>query len=228
MPVNINARLNVGGQVMIGATRVLLSIAVLGISADLAAAQRSQAQIKTNGVTLSEPGVYQLADLFKHSDIVASVKIVSGDTENYDGAVYKAKVLTSFKGTSSDATIYFGRYVGERLGWEYFVFLQNADAVAPKHESASLYGKVPYYRVFNEGYSSMETGYKCIFDGDAVRDKCDYGVRVCTDYIKLPAKTPIFPATGENSPFGCRWVRKTVFVKLLESIREATPRRERP
>ena len=205
---------------MIGTMRVFLSIVVVGVSAHLAVAQRSQAQITANGTTISEPGVYQLAELFKHSDIVASVKIVSGDTEHYDGAVYKAEVVKSFKGPAAGETIYFGRYVGERLGWEYFVFLQNADAVVPKGESATSYGKVPYSRVFNEGYSSMETAYKCVFDGHDVSEQCDYGVRVCTDYLKLPANTPIFPPSDEDTPFGCRWVRKTVFVTLLESIQK--------
>jgi hypothetical protein len=206
---------------MVRTARLFLSIAVVGIFAHPAVAQRSQAEISANGTTISEPGVYQLAELFKHSDIVASVKIVSGDTEHYDGAVYKAQVVRSFKGSSVGETIYFGRYVGERLGWEYFVFLQNADAVVPKSGSLTSYGKVRYSRVFNEGYSSMETAYKCIFDGHDVSEKCDHGVRVCTDYIKLPANTPIFPPTDEDTPFGCRWVRKTLFITLLESIQKA-------
>jgi len=196
----------------------VVSVLVVGISAHLAVAQRSQAEIAANGITISEPGVYQLADLYKHSDIVASVKIVSGDTEHYDGAVYKAEVVKNFKGSTSGETIYFGPYVGERLGREYFVFLQNADAVVPKGGSATSYGKVRYSRVFNEGYSSMEIAYKCIFDGHDVSQKCDHGVRVCTDYIKLPVNTPIFPPTDEDTPFGCRWVRKTLFVTLLESV----------
>ncbi len=32
----------------------------------------------------------------------------------------------------------------------------------------------------------METCYECVFDGEEVLPKCDYAVRVCTDYIKLP------------------------------------------
>jgi len=147
---------------MVETARVFVFVAIVEICSHLAVAQRSQAQITANGATISEPGVYQLAELFKHCDIVASVKIVSGDTEHYDGAVYKAEVVKSFKGSSVGETIYFGRYVGERLGWEYFVFLQDGDAVVPKGGSDVSYGKVRYSRVFNEGYSSMETAYKCI------------------------------------------------------------------
>jgi len=60
------------------------------------------------------------------------------------------------------------------------------------------------------------------FDGHNVNEKCDDGVRVCTDYIKLPADTPTFPPTDEDTSFGCRWVRKASFVSLLESIQKAT------
>jgi hypothetical protein len=38
----------------------------------------------------------------------------------------------------------------------------------------------------------METSYQCIFDGSDTSQKCDYGVRVCTDYIKLPSAMPTF------------------------------------
>jgi hypothetical protein len=208
---------------MLKTVHVLLSLAVVGICSHAAVSQRSQAEITGSGIRIAEPGVYQLSELFKHSDIVARVNIVSGDTEHYDGAVYKAKVLKGFKGASPGQTIYFGRYVGERLGWEYFVFLQNADTLEPKLEPGSpSFGKVRYSRVFNEGYSSMETKYSCIFDGHEVDEKCDHGVRVCTDYIKLPVHTPVFPPVAEDTPFGCRWVRQSVFETLLESIQKST------
>jgi hypothetical protein len=207
---------------MVTTARLFFVITLLGISTHLASAQRSQAQITAGGVTISEPGVYELAELFDHADTVGIVKVVSGDTENYDVAVYKAQVVKSFKGASVGETIYFGPYVGERLGWESVVFLRNAPApISPKVASGTSYGKVRYARVFNEGYSSMETSYKCIFDGQDVSQKCDHGVRVCTDYIKLPANTRTFPPAGEDTSFGCRWVRKTSLVSLLEALQKA-------
>ena len=39
-----------------------------------------------------------ITDLFKQPDVVAIVQVVSGDSENYDTAVYKSKVLAVFKG----------------------------------------------------------------------------------------------------------------------------------
>ena len=208
---------------MITTMRLFLVFILLGISTHLTAAQQSQAQITTGTVSISEPGVYQLAGLFQRADIVIVAKIVSGDTENYNVPVYKAEVVKSFKGPSVGETIYFGPYVGERLGWEYILFLRNSpDLIAPKVASAASYGRVHYAEVFNEGYSSMETSYKCIFDGHDVSQKCDYGVRVCTDYIKLPENTRAFPSVGEDPPFGCRWVRKTSFLPLLEGLSKAT------
>jgi hypothetical protein len=64
----------------------------------------------------------------------------------------------------------------------------------------------------------METSYQCIFEGRDTSQKCDYGVRVCTDYIELPSATPTFPPVAEETPFGCRAVRKTVFISLLEAL----------
>jgi hypothetical protein len=180
--------------------------------------QQSPAQVTAAGVTITEPGVYQLASLFQHSDIVAVVKVISGDAESYDSAVYKGEIIKSYKGKADGEIIYFGPYVGERLGWEYVLFLRNRpEPITPKPNSVS-YGKIHYSEVFDEGYSSMETSYECIFDGRETRDQCDYGVRVCTDYIKLPKGARTFPPEGQDAPFGCRWVRKTSFLSLLEGL----------
>lgn len=64
----------------------------------------------------------------------------------------------------------------------------------------------------------METSYECVFDGKEIAQKCDYGVRVCTDYIKLPSGMPAFPPEDDDPPFGCRWVRKSLFLPLLDSF----------
>lgn len=133
-------RLSVGMAI----ARWTLGILLFGISVPRLSAQRSPAQLTTSNATISEPGVYQLAELYKFADIVALVKIVSGDTENYEEAVYKAKVAKSFKGVPEGETIYFGPYVGERLGWEYIVFLHKAKgSILPKTGSDKSYGNVP-------------------------------------------------------------------------------------
>ncbi len=170
-------------------------------------------------VTVTEPGVYELADLFKAADKVAVVKVLSGDTENYQTAVYKGEVVQNFKGATVGETVYFGPYVGLRLGWEYVLFLRMApEIVSPKNASSTGFGRVRVERIFNEGYSSMETKYECVFDGEEISQKCDYGVRICTDYIRLPKSTPVFPPETEDTPFGCRWVRRGTFISLLEKI----------
>ena len=180
--------------------------------------QRIPAQ-QPNDVTISEPRVIKLADLFKQADTVAIVKIVSGDTENYRVAVYKGDVVKSFKGATTGETIYFGPYVGERLGWEYILFLHKVpNPMAPKTPSSAGYGTVSYAEVFNEGYTSMMTSYECAFDGKDTAQQCDYGVRVCTDYIVLPKSTRTFPPVSESTPFGCCWVRKGVFTSILGTL----------
>src|SRR5689334_19620070 len=97
---------------IVAAPRMLLLIIVAVISAQRFSARQSRE------ITITEPGIYKLADLFKKADVVAILKIVSGDTENYDCAVYKAVVVKSFRGSEAGETVYFGPYVGERLGWE--------------------------------------------------------------------------------------------------------------
>ncbi len=60
-------------------------VILLAIFTQLASAQESKV------VTITEPGIYELADLFKSADTVALLRVASGDTETYDVAVYKAR-----------------------------------------------------------------------------------------------------------------------------------------
>ena len=195
--------------------KILLFTIVL-ISTRLTSAQQ------TKQITTVEPAVVKLAKLFENADTVALVKVVSGDTENYATAVYKAEVVKCLKGAAVGETVYFGPYVGVRLGWEYVLFLRkSAKPLTPKTTSRDNYGTVPYFEVFNEGYTSMETSYECVFDGKEIAERCNYGARVCTDYIVLPKSLPTFPPLEEESPFGCRWVRKKAFISVLENLRKS-------
>lgn len=170
-------------------------------------------------VTNVEPARYDIARLFEKADVVASVRIVSGDIESYKMAIYKAEVIRSFKGVSSGQTLYFGPFQGSELGSEYIVFLRNVQEPAvPKASPNAAYGSVRYREIFNQGYGSMLTSYECVFEGKDVAQQCDYGVRVCTDYILLPKQMPTFPPTEKETPFGCRWVLKSKFHSLLEQI----------
>jgi len=201
---------------MASALRQLLLLTVVVIWPQQTWAQQSKE------TAVAEPGVIKLASLFTMANTVALVKVVSGDTENYTTAVYKAEVIKSFKGPAVGETVYFGPYVGVRLGWEYILFLHSvAEPLAPKTTSRVNYGTVQYSEVFNEGYSSMDTSYECVFGGKAIAEQCDYGVRICTDYILLPKSLPTFPAMTEDTPFGCRWVRKEAFISVLGTLRES-------
>lgn len=185
----------------------------------------SQITVKTNkqGITITEPGRVKLDQLFKQADVVALVRVLSGDTENYDSAVYKAEVIRSFKGAATGKVLYFGPYEGERLGWEYMLFLKEVkEPLSPNHQEAINYGKVQYFRIFNEGNSSMESSYQCGFDGKETSEQCDYGIRVCTDYIKLPPGAATFPPMKKDTPFGCRYVRKSTFESLLKGLQDFT------
>jgi len=196
-------------------SRILL-ITVAVISAGLASAQQSHT------VTITEPRVISLADLYKRADTVVVAKMVSGDTENYKTAVYKAEVVRSFKGAAAGETIYFGPYSGDALGTEYILFLRStAQPIAPKTTSSAGYGPVRYSEVFNEGYSSMAKSYECLFDGRIPDQSCDYGVKVCTDYIALPKETRTFPPMTKKTPFGCRLVREKAFISLLGPLADS-------
>ena len=200
---------------MIRAPYRLLLLTLVVISFQPISAQQSKE------ITIKEPGIIELSNLFKMADTVGLVKVISGDTENYAAAVYKGQVLKNFKGATVGDILFFGPYEGERLGSEYILFLHNAaKPLAPKTGSNVNYGTVRYSEVFNEGYSAMETSYECVFDGKAIAEHCDYGVRVCTDYITLPKSLRTFPPIREDTPFGCRWVRKEAFISVLETLHE--------
>jgi len=110
------------------ASRILILSMIAAIFA-----QRTSAQTAQQTVVVTEPGTYELADLFKKADTVALVKVVSGDTEAYRVPIYKTEVIKSFKGASPGEIVYLGPYVGTRLGWEYVVFLRKVSkTITPK------------------------------------------------------------------------------------------------
>jgi len=125
--------------------------------------------------------------------------------------------IGSFKGLHDGAIVYFGPFLEQKLGGEYVVFLLDGKrTLTPKPGVSSSYGPVHYLEVFNQGYSAMETSYECVFGGKEPAQTCDYGVRACTDYIRLPKTVRTFSPESEP-PFGCRWVRKPIFTSFLSS-----------
>jgi hypothetical protein len=89
--------------------------------------------------------------------------------------------------------------LGERLGWEYILFLLDVPKpITAKTTWSTGYGPIQYSEIFDEGYTSMQTSYECVFDEKDTTQKCDYGARVCTDYIKLPNRYQRFLSKATN------------------------------
>src|SRR5437016_6208930 len=176
----------------INLVRVLRILVVVTVSTIISPPANSQRETAT--ITITEPANLDVADLFRKADTVALVKITSGDAETYDVAVYKATILESFKGAARHDTIYFGPFIGEKLGWEYIVFLRSTDAPMAPQKASGGYGTVHYSEILNQGYGSMMTSYECVFDGKEIQQHCDQAVRICTDYIVLPKSFPTFPS----------------------------------
>jgi hypothetical protein len=47
---------------------------------------------------------------------------LSGDSEHYSTAIYKAQVLKGFKGVTNDDRLYFGPFIGYGVGFEYLAY----------------------------------------------------------------------------------------------------------
>jgi len=138
--------------------------------------------------------------------------------------MYKAEVVRRFKGTD-EKNLYFGPYVGFKVGSEYLLFLKTAKGTAaPKTSPNAMYGTVRYGEVFDEGYSAMAASYECVFGGKNANQRCDNGIRVCTDYVILPPSISSFPPKNEETDFGCRWVKRTAMEGLMQEIASSSVR----
>jgi hypothetical protein len=159
--------------------------------------------------------------LFHEADLVAIVRILSGDSENYPVTIYKAEVLKAFKGAAVKEKIYFGPFVSLGVGSEYLVFLSKSNNGIKVQGSSPLnYGAIPiFYRIMYDGYSIMPITYECVFDGKEMSQECDYGVNLNPEQVLLPKSVKMFPS-GEAGPLTNyrKWVRKAVFVSLLDAM----------
>jgi hypothetical protein len=181
------------------------------------------AQQQQMTVTITEPAPVKAEKLFKHAELVADVRILSGDTEHYPRTVYKSEVLRPFKGVSKGAVIYFGPFVGYGLGEELIVFLDRSpERLKPYKniESGLSYGQIPsFYVVMYQGYAALQVKYDCLFDGAESAQRCDYGVRVNTYQLRLPRSVKTFPSSARGAfSENTNWVRKSEFVAYLERL----------
>ena len=180
---------------------------------------------ETQTVTITEPATVKVEDLFKQADLVAIVRVLSGDTEHYPTAVYKAEVLTPFKGAEIGDRIYFGPYIGYAVGGEYLAFLRRSDEETKPKEQSNMpglnYGSLKsVYQIMYEGYSTMPINYVCAFDGKTTSQQCDYGIKVNTYQVALPGKIKAFPLESGDLPSeDNKWVRRGGLISFLEHLR---------
>lgn len=162
---------------------------------------------------ITEPQRSDLKTFIAQADTVLLVKVLAGDVESYENAVYKAKVVSAYTGSpKAGDVIYFGRFIGTRIGNQYLLFLKNPLPEPMSHSGPAIFGEVRPYRVMREGYGQMEIAYSC---GFSKSESCDDSIRVCTDYVVLPKHTPVSDEHDKSESFGCRWFRKDSVIALL-------------
>ncbi len=177
--------------------------------------------------TITEPERVKLEDLFNQADVVATIRIVSGDTEQYPHTVYKAEVLKPFKGTEPGATVFFGPYVSYGLGGEYLVFLRRSiGTLLPTKQSKTQvlsYGPIQtYYEIMYQGYGVMRIAYTCVFQGKEISQQCDNGIEINTYQVALPPKLRTSsPVTDDGANGNKKWVRKDVLLAVLEKMKKS-------
>jgi hypothetical protein len=184
----------------------------------------SIAEAQEQTATISEPAPVKVEDLMKQADLVAIIHLLSGDTEHYPKAVYKAEVLQPFKGVGKGAVIYLGPFIGYGLGEELLVFLHHSEkGIEPKQPvttSGLSYGPISsFYLVMYEGYGALRIKYDCVFDGKEIAQQCDDGIRVNAHQVVLPKSVKTYPSSARGS-FSevTKWVRKTVLVAYLQKL----------
>jgi hypothetical protein len=135
----------------------------------------------TNGSALCDTIPKPEVDkLYAEADVVALIKVLSGDTESYDDTVYKASVLTIYKG-NVQSTLYFGPYISYGVGSEYLIFLKfsghQLKSIATKNKTVHYKEEADYLRVMYGGYSILPVGFHCGLGRDVMdcEDSIDAG-----------------------------------------------------
>jgi hypothetical protein len=174
-------------------------------------------------VEITEPATVKMEELFQQADAVATIEILSGDAEHYATAVYKARVVESFKGLTAGEIIYFGPFISYGIGSEYLAFLHRSQAgLRPEQpvDSGPLnYGTLEsFYEVMYQGYSIMPVQYVCVFNGKDPSEQCDYGIKINTYQVRVSKTIKGFPperhdAVGTDK----KWFRKAQLLSLLRA-----------
>lgn len=200
----------------------LYGFSFLIFSAVVCFAQKSE----TVTTRISEPASVSLETLFAQADLVAFVKIRSGDAENYNHAIYKAEVLESYKGAKLNDVIYFTPFIGYGIGSEYLVFLKKADkrigdiiGEDAKNKTLPYDAMQSFYRIMYEGYSIMPVSYECVFK-ETPDDSCHYAVKFNTYQVKLPKNLKTFPKEDEKSESSdSKYVKRETIEPVLKALK---------
>lgn len=138
----------------------------------------------------------EIDKLYAEADVVALVRVLSGDTESFEDTVYKASILTTYKG-NVQSILYFGPYISYGVGSEYLVFLKTSGkqlrSMATKNKTVAYAEDANYLRVMYGGYSILPVGFHCGLGKNTLD---------CQDSID--ASTVILPkgfASYPNDPF---------------------------
>jgi len=165
----------------------------------------------------------ELEKLYEEADLVAFVKIVSGDTENFEDTVYKSTVLTAYKGTHARNTIFFGPYFSYGIGSDYLVFLKKAGktigkiSTKDKEARTVLYDESSeYFRVMYGGYSILPVSYECALGPASGSDSCEYAINA--ESIILPKTIRSFPKEYGDKTEAKPFVRKRNTEELLSKL----------
>lgn len=183
-------------------------------------------QSKTQMITTSDPASVSFASLFSKADLVAFIKIYSGDTESYKQTLYKAEVLSAYKGVKEKDIIYFAPFNGYGIGNEYLVFLRKTDKrvgeiidESVKPNSSPYDASQKYFSVMYEGYSIMPVSYECLFEGKDNLDRCDYGVEFNIHQVELPTSLKTFPKDVGEFSDDVKWVRRKLVEETLTMLK---------
>ena len=196
--------------------RVLLFLIVMMSLFQPAYAQQAQT------VVLTEPVIIRLENLFQMADTVALVKVLSGDTQNYPKVIYKAEVVKSFKERLLGKRFISGR--AWELDWAGSIFssfgmwqspwrptppqaLTTELSIIPKCSTRVTVRWRPLTNVYSMGRTllrSVATARESVRTTSSFQNRC----------------TPSPPMT-EDTPFGCRWVRKEALLSALDTLHES-------
>lgn len=169
-----------------------------------------------------------IMNLYAHADVVALVRIQSGEliegTDIPCGAKYQAKVIHSIKNAQLGQKLTFGYYHHIEIGSEYLVFLEKKHLNQwPKLSILSGYEK--YRAQFDRQCQSKHPDYNLIRSGTSYfklqynSDLSDsQGFKVNTSSVIIPqGAKPQHSKKGECDPWNCVWVSKKAMFNLFNS-----------